>query len=60
MTDEAKPDRPERPKVLKRTDNWAEDQQERGYYYDDACGYETYDPEADEEEGEVEEHDPST
>ena len=58
MTDEAKPDEPERPKVPKRTENWEEDQQERGYYYDDACGYETYDPEANEDD-EVEEDDPS-
>jgi uncharacterized protein (DUF488 family) len=25
-------------------DNWADDQQSRGYYYDDAHGYETYKP----------------
>ena len=59
MTDEAKPGEPEKPKQPKRTDNWAEDQKERGYYYDDACGYETYDPEAVEDE-EVEEDGPST
>jgi hypothetical protein len=29
---------------------WSEDQKKRGYYYDDACGYEIYD--ADEEEKE--------
>lgn len=29
--------------------NWAEDQKERGYYYDDAHGYEQFDPESDEE-----------
>jgi hypothetical protein len=28
----------------------AEDQREREYYYDDAHGYEAYEPEADEEE----------
>ena len=27
-----------------------EDQKERGYYYDDAHGYEEYDPEEDREE----------
>jgi hypothetical protein len=59
MTDEAKPDEPAQPKLPKRNDNWAEDQQERGYYYDDACGYETYDPEVDDEEEDVEEDDPS-
>jgi len=29
--------------------NWADDQRERGYYYDDAHGYETYDPEDEKE-----------
>ena len=29
---------------------WAEDQREHGYYYDDAHGYEQYEPEKDEEE----------
>ena len=48
MTDEAKPEG-RRGKVLKRTETWAEDQQTRGYYYDDAAGYEKYDPEADDE-----------
>ena len=59
MTDEAKPDRSKEPKPTKRTDNWAEDQRERGYYYDDACGYEAYDPESGDEEDEIEEDDPS-
>ena len=60
MTDEAKPDEPAEPKEPKRTENWAEDQQERGYYYDDACGYEAYDPEDEEEsEDEVDEDAPS-
>ena len=59
MTDEAKPDGPERPKLPKRTENWEEDQQERGYYYDDACGYETYAPEEEDKEDEIEEDDPS-
>lgn len=31
-------------------DNWARDQQKRGYYYDDAHGYEIYNPDEDEEE----------
>lgn len=30
--------------------DWAEDQKKRSYYYDDACGYEVYNPEADERE----------
>ncbi len=29
--------------------SWSEDQQKRGYYYDDAHGYETYEPENDDE-----------
>lgn len=53
MTDDAKPDAPAR-KNRKPTDNWEEDQQERGYYYDDAHGYETYDPDEHEEESEDE------
>ena len=28
----------------------AEDQRDRGYYYDDAHGYEEYDPEAEEDD----------
>jgi hypothetical protein len=28
---------------------WAEDQKSRSYYYDDAHGYQTYDPEEDED-----------
>ena len=27
---------------------WSEDQKKRGYYYDDACGYEIYDADEDE------------
>ena len=33
--------------------NWAEDQKEHEYYYDDAHGYEEFDPEADEEDSET-------
>ena len=38
--------------------NWADDQKERGYYYDDAHGYEDYHPKAkngseDDTEGEM-------
>ena len=29
--------------------SWSEDQQKRGYYYDDAHGYEKYEPETDDE-----------
>lgn len=30
--------------------SWSEDQKERGYYYDDAHGYEVYKPEEDEKD----------
>ena len=40
---EGKSDEPEK-------DAWSEDQKERGYYYDDAHGYETFDPDEDEKE----------
>jgi hypothetical protein len=38
-------------------DTWSEDQKRREYYYDDAHGYEVYEPEEDEVEVEVEEDD---
>jgi hypothetical protein len=53
MTDEAKPEEPAQKKP-KPTENWEEDQHERGYYYDDAHGYKIYDPDEDEEGSEVE------
>jgi hypothetical protein len=34
------------------SDSWAEDQKERGYYYDDAHGYEQYEPEDEEDDPE--------
>lgn len=34
--------------------NWAEDQKERGYYYDDSHGYERYDPESEDDEADDE------
>lgn len=33
----------------------AEDQRERGYYYDDAHGYEEYDPEKEDDESDRDE-----
>ena len=30
--------------------NWSDDQQKRGYYYDDAHGYEKYEPDTEDEE----------
>ena len=29
---------------------WEKDQKDRGYYYDDAHGYEAYDPDSDDED----------
>jgi hypothetical protein len=29
---------------------WSKDQKEKSYYYDDACGYEIYNPEDDDKE----------
>lgn len=31
-------------------DSWDEDQKKRGYYYDDACGYEVYQPDEEDED----------
>ena len=44
---------PENPRK-KKDGTVAEDQDERGYYYDDAHGYEQYEPEDDEPEGDTE------
>ena len=33
-----------------KQDSWEEDQKRRSYYYDDAHGYESYDPEDEEKE----------
>jgi hypothetical protein len=35
--------------------NWEQDIEKRGYYYDDATGYEVYEPEDEDESGEDEE-----
>lgn len=35
-----------KPEIVKKS-SWEQDQRERGYYYDDTCNYETYDPEQD-------------
>jgi hypothetical protein len=32
--------------------SWSADQKKRSYYYDDACGYEIYQPEEDREDSE--------
>jgi len=46
---------PKKPKSeeVEKEGNWSEDQKEHEYYYDDAHGYEEYDPGDDEEEGET-------
>lgn len=43
---------PKKPKRedIERKQTWSEDQKERGYYYDDAHGYEQYEPGKDDEE----------
>ncbi len=41
-------DKPDEPAEKDRS-SWSEDQQKRGYYYDDAHGYEKYEPEKDDE-----------
>ena len=38
---------------------WAEDQERRQYYYDDAHGYETYDPDEDADEDDEAENEKS-
>lgn len=38
-----------KPKQDDKKDTWAHDQKEREYYYDDAHGYEEYDPGKDED-----------
>lgn len=32
--------------------SWSEDQKKRGYYYDDGCGYEVYQPDEEDEDAE--------
>jgi len=38
----------EEPDEKRERSAWSDDQKMRSYYYDDACGYETYDPDEDE------------
>ena len=40
-----------KPEQKEKKENWAEDQKRREYYYDDAHGYEKYEPEEDGETG---------
>ena len=48
-----------KPEADEKRENWAEDQKRREYYYDDAHGYEKYEPES-EEDADDEEGDGST
>ncbi len=44
---------PETPKQKDKPNDcstWSDDQQARGYYYDDAHGYEKYEPEKDDDD----------
>jgi len=36
--------------IESQEDSWAQDQREKNYYYDDAHGYEIYNPEQDEDD----------
>lgn len=39
----------EKKPCVELTDSWEKDQAEHGYYYDDAHGYEQFNPESDED-----------
>ncbi len=41
---------PVEPEELEEKDLWEVDQKNRDYYYDDSQGYETYDPESDDDD----------
>ena len=47
INDFVQPDPKDKPQDSDAADTWADDQQKRGYYYDDAHGYETFDPDDD-------------
>lgn len=49
----------EKKQIGKTDDSWENDQVERGYYYDDAHGYEQFDPECDDETEDDDESDDS-
>jgi hypothetical protein len=56
QNDPREPDEMDEKRDSVAKDNWADDQKQRGYYYDDAHGYEEFDPErADAEEGDQDE-----
>ena len=43
--------KPQKPETGDET-SWSEDRKKRGYYYDDACGYEVYQPDEEDEDSE--------
>jgi hypothetical protein len=46
-------DLPQKPEEIPESDeesSWSRDQRERSYYYDDAAGYQKYDPDKDDED----------
>lgn len=44
---------PVEPEDLEKDDSWESDQKKHDYYYDDSHGYETYEPDLDDENEEV-------
>lgn len=51
-TKRKEPDKQENKQENKETEKLSHDSHEKSYYYDDAHGYETYDPSEDEERDE--------
>ncbi|HEX8736784.1 MAG TPA: hypothetical protein VF721_15740 [Pyrinomonadaceae bacterium] len=49
QNDKASKEPPEKPETGDQN-SWSRDQKEKGYYYDDDCGYEVYNPNEDDEE----------
>ena len=43
-----------KPEEDEKKENWADDQKRREYYYDDAHGYEKYEPEKERDEEDTE------
>ena len=50
QSDRREPDEMDEKRDSVAKDNWADDQKQRGYYYDDAHGYKEFDPEQDDDE----------
>jgi hypothetical protein len=49
---EEKENKAEKPETGDKS-SWSEAQREKSYYYDDGCGYEVYNPDAEEDDEEV-------